>query len=180
MIAITRPTRYAVSSRWVHWLTFAFVALAYLFIELKSEAARGSPLRELLKQAHFWSGFAVLLLLLPRVWLRSRQSPPPITPTPGAWSRRLAALTHIVLYAFLLVQPLLGLAALELSGKALALPGGATLPLLGVSPDKDFAHSLEEIHETLGNIFYGVIALHIAAALWHHLVRRDDTLKRML
>ena len=39
---------------------------------------------------------------------------------------------------------------------------------------------VEELHESLGEIFYWVIGLHVAAALWHHLVKRDNTLRRML
>jgi len=36
------------------------------------------------------------------------------------------------------------------------------------------------MHGTVGDVFYWVIGLHIVAALWHHLMRRDDTLRRML
>ena len=42
---------------------------------------------------------------------------------------------------------------------------------------KDLA---SELHELIGNIFYVVIGLHVVAALWHHFIRRDNTLKRML
>ncbi len=51
----------------------------------------------------------------------------------------------------------------------------ALLPL-----NRDLAHTLEDLHGTVGTIFYWVIGLHIVAALWHHLKRKDDTLKRML
>ena len=39
---------------------------------------------------------------------------------------------------------------------------------------------IEEIHETLGKVGYGLIALHAIAALGHHYIKKDDTLKRML
>jgi cytochrome b561 len=39
---------------------------------------------------------------------------------------------------------------------------------------------LEDLHETVGNVFYGVIGLHVAAAFWHHYVRRDRVLRQML
>jgi cytochrome b561 len=176
----TVSRRHPRAIRWLHWLTFVLVAGAYLLIELKGLAARGTPLRELLKQAHFWSGIGVLALLLPRVWIRARSQATVAPATADAWPRRIAALTHATLYGFLLVQPLLGLASLELAGGTLALPGGGGLPSLIAQPDRDLAHTLEEIHETLGNVFYAVIGLHIGAALWHHFVRRDDTLRRML
>jgi cytochrome b561 len=49
-----------------------------------------------------------------------------------------------------------------------------------LAPDKGLAHRLEDLHGTIGEIFYWVIGLHILAALYHHWWRRDDTLRRML
>ncbi|WP_062536401.1 cytochrome b [Mizugakiibacter sediminis] len=179
LAAAARP-RYAVPVRWLHWLGFILVALAYLFIELKGYVPKGTPLREALKQYHFWAGLGVLLLLLPRVWARARHGTPPITPTPAGWMELLGRLTHLALYLFLLVQPLLGLVVLQLDGGSVNFPGGLALPSFLAAPNHELAHDFEEIHETLGEIFYWVIGLHIAAALWHHFVSRDDTLKRML
>ncbi|NAT36913.1 hypothetical protein CU661_04330 [Pseudomonas syringae pv. actinidifoliorum] len=42
------------------------------------------------------------------------------------------------------------------------------------------AEYFEDLHKLLGKIFYYVIGLHVVAALWHHIVRKDNTLKRML
>jgi len=51
-----------------------------------------------------------------------------------------------------------------------------------VSPavDKVLGHRLEDLHGTIGEVFYWIIGLHVVAALYHHLWRRDDTLRRML
>ena len=49
-----------------------------------------------------------------------------------------------------------------------------------LAEDKDLAHQLEDLHGSIGEAFYWVIGLHVLAALYHHLVRRDDTLRRML
>lgn len=57
--------------------------------------------------------------------------------------------------------------------------GGLMLP----SPfemNQHLAHRIEDLHITVGTAFYYVIALHIAAVLWHHFARRDNVLKRML
>jgi cytochrome b561 len=45
---------------------------------------------------------------------------------------------------------------------------------------KPTSESLEYLHVLLGTIFYYVIGLHVVAAVWHHFVRRDDTVKRMV
>lgn len=173
-------SRYAASSRRMHWTMFALVLLAYLCINLFELFARGSAARANVLGSHFVAGLAVLLLVLPRLWLRLRNGQPPISPPPPRWSELLGKLTHVALYAFLLIQPLLGVITLQIEGKPVALFGVTLLPSFVGQPDRALAHRFEDIHGTIGTIFYYVIALHILAALWHHFRRRDDTLQRML
>jgi cytochrome b561 len=78
----------------------------------------------------------------------------------------------------MIAMPLLGWLALSAAGKPIPF-FGLDLPAL-TGPDKDFAHSVEEIHETIGTIGYYLIGLHAAAALFHHYFLRDDTMLRML
>ncbi|TNJ33376.1 cytochrome b [Arenimonas terrae] len=158
---------------------FVLVAVAYLAIETRGCFERGSLARTLAVQGHFWTGLAVLALVLPRIWLRLRRGAPPITPALPAWQAWPARLLHLALYAFLLVQPVLGLMTAWTDGKQVMVPfTQAVLPPL-MAPDPDLAHRLEDLHGTLGSLFYWVIGLHVAAALYHHLLRRDDTLVRM-
>ena len=48
-----------------------------------------------------------------------------------------------------------------------------------IAANADLAHQLEDLHELVGTGFYWVVGLHVMATLYHHLVRRDDTLRRM-
>lgn len=172
-----RP-RYSRGQRTLHWLIFACVLLAYAFINIKGWLPRGD--RAQMLEAHFAAGLAVLLLIWPRLMLRLRRGAPAITPALPRHLHVPGQITHALLYAFLIVQPLLGLAAVELGGHAVNLPFGLAIPLL-IRPDHlALARSIKEIHVDLGYIFYWVIGLHIAAALWHHAFRGDDTLKRMV
>jgi cytochrome b561 len=180
MSTVSIRPRYVASARWLHWLIFALVALAYLFINLFDLYPRGSAPRLAMLNGHFLAGLGVLLLVLPRVWVRTRHAPPPIAPAPGHWEDRLANLTHYLLYAFLLVQPVLGIITLQIKGQAVGLFGMTLLPSFAATPDRALAHRFEDIHGTIGEIFYWVIGLHILAALWHHFMRGDDTLKRMV
>ena len=52
------------------------------------------------------------------------------------------------------------------------------LPAL-LAENEDLAHQLEDLHKLLANIFYFLIGFHVLAALYHHFIRKDDTLKRM-
>ncbi len=172
-----RP-RYSRGQRTLHWLIFACVLLAYAFINIKDWLPRDA--RAQMLEAHFAAGLAVLLLIWPRLMLRLRRGAPAITPALPRHLHVPGQITHALLYAFLIVQPLLGLAAVELGGHAVNLPFGLAIPLL-IRPDHlALARGIKEIHVDLGYIFYWVIGMHIAAALWHHAFRGDDTLKRMV
>ena len=174
-----RP-RYVAPARWLHWGIFALVLLAYLFINLFELFPKGSATRANILASHFLAGLAVLLLVLPRLWIRSRHAPPPIVPPLDRAIALLSKLTHLALYLFLLVQPVLGIITLQVGGKPVTLFGVTVLPSFVGQPDRALSHRLEDLHGTIGEVFYWVIGLHILAALWHHFGRRDDTLKRML
>lgn len=180
MSLLDRSPRYATSVRAMHWTIFALVLLAYVCINLFEEFAKGSATRGNVLAAHYTAGLAVLLLVLPRLVLRFRNGRPPIAPPPPRWSERVGNITHVTLYLFLLIQPALGVMTLQIGGKAVTLFGVTLLPSFVGVPDRALSHQLEDIHGTIGSIFYYVIGVHILAALWHHLARRDDTLKRML
>ncbi len=170
--------RYARSSRWLHWLMAGLVILAYLLIDGRGWFPKGSTLRTLFVQGHFWTGLLVLALVLPRLLARLRDPAAALQPPLAPFLRLISKATHLALYGFLLVQPLMGLMVVLLERGGIPL-GGLTL----ASPfavDKAIAQNIEAAHVFLGEAFYYVIGLHIAAALWHHFYLRDNVLKRML
>ncbi|MHB8912705.1 MAG: cytochrome b [Lysobacter sp.] len=172
--------RYSPGLRRLHWLIALLVALGYLFIEQRGLFERGTAARAAMVQSHYWIGITVLLLAVWRLRLRARASIPPITPALPGWHAAPAKLLHLALYAFILVQPLLGLATAWSDGKTVLLPfTDLALPAL-FAPNESLAHQLEDLHGTVGTIFYWVIGAHVLAALYHHFLHRDDTLKRML
>ena len=176
----TTPSRYPRALRWLHWTIFALVLIAYLAVNLHRYFPRGSALRSDVLAAHFLTGIAVLLLVLPRLAARFAHPHPPILPPPSRPTDALARLTHLALYLFLIVQPLMGVVTLQVAGKPVALFGVTLLPALFGPGDRRLGHQWEHVHGTVGEVFYYVIGLHILAALWHHFVRRDNTLRRML
>lgn len=170
--------RYGPVSRILHWSIAALILAAIAFVEMHELFPKGSAPRSALMVLHIQIG----LLLFGLTWLRlawRRANPAPaITPAPQAWESALATLMHAALYAAVLALPLLGVAMGQAGGKAIAFLG-VPLPVF-LAENKDLAHTLKEAHEAIGNAVIGLIAFHAAAALWHHLVRRDDTLARML
>ena len=172
--------RYPAALRALHWLMALLVLAVYLLIEQRGLFPRGSGGRAAMMQGHFWVGLSILLLVLWRIALRLRADVPAITPPLPGWQAWPAKTLHLALYAFLVVMPLLGLATAWSDGKVLLIPlTDVAVPAL-LPENRALAHQLEELHETIGELFYWVIGAHVLAALWHHLVRRDDTLRRML
>lgn len=178
-VARNSPERYCALSIFLHWLMLALIVAAYAAINLRELFPKGSDPREALKALHYLLGVSVLLLAVVRIVARIAAGPSPAIapamPPVLQWSARGMA---VALYLFMLVMPVLGLATLGAEGKSLALFGW-TLPSL-VGPDKALAEQLGEVHETIGTAGYFLIGLHAAAALFHHYVRHDNTLARML
>ncbi|HEY0287059.1 MAG TPA: cytochrome b [Pseudomonas sp.] len=172
--------RYSYKARWLHWVMAVLIILAYILILSRSQFARGSDLRMLVVQSHFWVGIVVLIMAFLRIAERHRHTPPGITPPLEGVLRLAATVSHYALYAFLFAQPLMGLFTVWLEKGALPIP----LTQLAIpSPfdiSKDAAEDLEHYHVLLGTIFYYVIGLHVVAAIWHHFVRKDNTVKRMV
>lgn len=172
-------TRYSPWIRRLHWLVFILVACALTLIYLHDWAPKGSALRANAKWAHMQFGIAILLVMLPRLVVRSRGgSAPPIVPAPPRWQDLIAKTVHVILYALLVATPLLGIASRLWNPDAWNFLGLA-LPHVPV-PDKDLAHGIQEVHETFGNVLMYLAAAHAVAALGHHYVQHDDTLRRML
>jgi cytochrome b561 len=171
------PTRYSAVQRRLHWLMVLLIAAAYLLIEQRG--IFGRPGRFAMMQSHFWVGISIFVLVWWRIAQRRKLGVPPITPGIPAWQDVLSKATHFSLYAFFIVMPILGISAAWLDGKSVFIPFThiAIPPLL--AENELWAHSIEDLHGDIGNVFYYVIGFHILAALYHHFVRKDDTLTRM-
>lgn len=172
--------RYSGAQRALHWLSVLAITVAYIAIEVRGELPKSNEWRPFVTQLHFWAGLSVLAMVPWRLALRWRRPTPVIVPASGTLAARLAGITHALMYAVLLVQPVLGLLAAAGGGKAVVVPFlGLALPGL-IAASHAAEERFEDWHGELGELFYYVIALHVAAALWHHFGRRDSTLRRML
>jgi cytochrome b561 len=170
--------RYGSVSVALHWLALLLIAAAYAGMELKGFLPRGSAAREAIKQWHFTLGLCVLALGMVRVGLALASCTPRINPPPPPWQTWLATAMKLALYLFMVATPLLGW--LFLSAKGSAIPFfGVPLPGL-IAPAQASAGAIKDAHELLANLGYLLIAAHAAAALFHHHVLRDNTLRRML
>jgi cytochrome b561 len=85
---------------------------------------------------------------------------------------------HSVLYVFMICMPLGGWLILSTAGEPIPFFGLQLPALIGES--RHLSKLIKEVHEAVGTAGYFLIGLHAAAALFHHYVLRDNTLRRML
>ena len=178
MIHTNSKTGYAAPMILMHWLMLVLIAAVYALMELKSIAARGSDLRLNMAALHYLLGLLVFALVWARLGLHLRSQVPSIEPAPPAWQDLSAKAVHWFLYALMICLPVLGWLALSAKGRPVHL-FVFDLPF-PIGPDEALARRLKELHETLAKVGYGAIGLHASAALFHHYVKRDNTLSRML
>lgn len=174
---VTASDRYGRLSIVIHWVTLAILVAVYACIELREFYPRGSEIREALKTWHYMLGLSVFFLVWVRITARFIGKTPPIIPAAPKWQLMIANTVELALYALMIALPLLGWVMLSAEGKAIPF-FGLQLPAL-VDANEGLADRVKEVHETLATIGYFLIALHAIAALFHHYVRRDNTLRRM-
>jgi cytochrome b561 len=163
-------TRYPAPMRALHWLSAVLVLVAYLTADGMEDEGGGDW--------HVLSGLLLLLLFLPRLAGHLLRLGPPPLPAPRLQALS-AALVHVALLLFVVVQPMLGMAAMWAEGHAVPIPFTA-LAIPAPFAMGGWGEAAEEAHEVVGNVFYAVIGLHALAGLWHGVVRRDGVMGRML
>lgn len=178
MCAQNASERYGSLQIILHWVTLLLIVLIYASMELRGYFPKGSSTREAMKAWHFMLGLSVLILTAIRLVVALLSITPSINPTPARWQAMAARGVHWALYAFLIAMPVLGWLVLSLKSKTIPFFGLELPPLAGAN--SDLAERVQEVHETIGTLGYALIGIHAAAALAHHYILRDDTLKRML
>jgi cytochrome b561 len=171
------PVRpYHPALRVLHWLTavLVFVALPVGFVIdfIKDESKTAFYL------VHESAGFLVLWVMLARVVARWIWPPPPNAELPPRL-HLVATFVHGALYAALILQPVFGFLATNAFGFPFSLFGVLPIPS-PIGKDPALAPYLMGVHVFLGYSILVLFCLHIGGVLYHHVIRRDATLHRML
>ena len=177
--------RWSALSRAFHWMiALAILGTSGLMFWMQGmdfsvdEQVARAEYREWLA-LHKSIGLAVLFLLPARMaWNMWRRRPALLGLESRAQRMALAAV-HATLYALMLAVPVAGwMASLAYGGKA-SFFGWFDLPQ-PVGNDEDLVALFYPAHKYGSWLLLGLVGLHVVAALWHHAIRRDATLIRML
>lgn len=180
MEAIATPARaeWSRSVQLLHWLgVLLIVAVASIGL-LMGDLERGTDLRKAMYGLHKSLGITVLALAVVRIAVRAATRAPDPLAGP-AWQLRAARVSHVLLYTLLCAIPLSGWLLNSVAGQPLPWFGLVDLPALAAK-NADLRKPVETAHVVLFWTLVGLVCLHTAAALHHHVFRRDDTLRRML
>ena len=171
------PEYYTRTAVALHWLVAGFIICAFVMGWIMTELSV-SPLKVRMFNWHKWVGITILGLAVIRGLWRLTHRAPELLPMPG-WQKMSAKILHVGLYVLMFLQPISGWAYSNAAGYPIVYLSKFPLPNL-VAKNKELAQSLEHLHGLLGWILLGVLVLHALAALKHHFIDRDNTLRRML
>ncbi|MDD3884350.1 MAG: cytochrome b [Gallionella sp.] len=170
--------RYTLTAISLHWL-MAVLLFGIFPLGIYMHDLPLSPAKLQLYSYHKWIGVTVFMLVLLRLLWRATHKPPPLPFGMPRWQEWASGAVHALLYLLMLVVPVSGWLMSSAKGFKTVWFGIVALPDL-VAKDKALGEWLGEVHEVLSFTLALLIVLHVAAALKHHFLERDDVLRRML
>jgi cytochrome b561 len=181
--AVRAPVEiYKRTARVLHWLTVALVAVQLpvgLYMTYRGNTLNvWDKVTGGLYNGHKVLGVTILLVVLWRLAYRLTRGAPADEPTIEPWQRLASHLNHWGLYTLLICAPVAGYIGISLF-PALDIFGLFSLPGV-VAPDKEAAKAAFAVHKLLVVLLVLLIAVHVAAALFHYFVRKDNVLGRMI
>lgn len=183
---------YGSLAKWLHWLTALWFLAAYVIIYYLEWILDGAeqPLRGQIINYHKAVGFSVLIFFVVRVYWRVTNPNPKLPENMPAWQQTVSHLAHYLLYFFILAMPISGY---------IGNGSGIKYGIFKITPFKDTAFagwlldllnvSYEQFEIPFDTFHYGIagpyiltalIAMHAGAAIYHHIIEKDDVLIRML
>ena len=173
------PLQYAPAQKWLHWLTAALIVLVMIPAGLTMTRLGEGETTNTLYELHKSFGVIIFVLAVVRAGLRLTRGAPPLEPGVPAWQRFAAHVSHYALYMLIFLVPITGWIATSACCAPVNLfwTVPVTLPIGG---GEEFGKAVFRLHYGFVYTLMAILAIHVAAALHHHFVRRDRTLVRML
>jgi cytochrome b561 len=167
---------YSRPARLLHWLT-AILLLCSFGLGLSMTRFVGDDLKLRVYGWHEWVGVTIFLVTIARIVWRLLRRPPPLE---LPWIERVGAgIVYVVMYVVLFVQPIVGWIMSTAFGFQVVYLGLVPLPQI-VEADRDLAARFQSIHFALAMVLAALFVAHMGGVLFHHLIKQDGILQRML
>lgn len=172
------PRRWGAPSQLLHWLVVWLIVGQFVLADEAEELPLGLAKLAVLA-THKSVGISIWVLAMVRLLWRLKSPGPQLPASMSRLQRALAHGSHHAMYALLFLTPLVGWAMSSAKNYTVSWFNLIELPNL-VAPNEPLFMVLRETHEWLASSLGVLASIHASAALWHHFVKRDDVLKRML
>lgn len=182
--SLSEETRgYGLIMRVLHWSMAAIMItmiLAGIYMVNGPWNGEFPASRSWLYDYHRGMGFVLMILVIIRLMAYRFTTPPSPLPASVSPAQRLVSKSvHFIIYASLIIHPLFGWVATNIWGvKNIPVFGMFNLPPLA-EKNRELGNLLLEWHGYMGFAIAALIVLHVAAALYHHMVLKDGVLTRM-
>jgi cytochrome b561 len=174
----TRTDHYPGSSKLLHWLVAACV-LATAPVAIAMTRVSPGPTQDTLFNLHKSLGVLILALMLLRLINRLVVGAPIADPGIEPWQKVVSSVVHTTLYVLLLAMPVVGYIANSAYGAPTPFFGLFELPPI-IAKNEGLATQLFTGHRWVGWLVIVLVVTHVSAALYHHFIRSDNVLRRML
>ncbi len=178
---VLSQSSYNVYVRWLHWI-IAFLILFMIFLGWRLDDHDSLRLSRV--NLHKSVGILILLLSLVRLGIRFMTKAPPAPPMPK-WQHIAAQSLHVLFYVAMIGMPLTGWAMVSTSAREIPFFAfhWPHMPFIPISAEMENpVHEFFEYFHKLGAkiLIYGMIPLHVAAALKHQFVDKDEVIEHMV
>jgi cytochrome b561 len=169
---------YTTFARLLHWimavLVLAMIAAGFLMVQ----DGLGRSLQNALFIFHKNVGVLVLLLMVLRIAYRLIQPPPPLPADLPSWQARAAGASHLALYILLVAMPVAGYVRVKAGGFPIEALDALGVPSL-VPRSEGLADLAKAVHHYGAFVIAGIVLVHVSAAFYHGMLRRDGVFSRM-
>jgi cytochrome b561 len=169
--------QFGLIARGFHWV-IALLILMLLIIGYKMGTIPFGPDKLYVIGMHKSFGMTVFALGIMRIIWRFISAPPPSLPTHAGYEKFLAKTIHAVFYICMIGMPLSGWIMSAAGEYPVRYFNLFNIPPI-VGKNEDLMEAMREVHEVLALVLAGSIALHVAGAVKHKIIDRDETMKRM-
>lgn len=171
-------SRYGVVAQFFHWAVAVLIIVQYTLANIAGDLPLG-PAKIAVLARHKSVGITILALVLLRLAWRWLNVVPPEPDDIPRWQKVAARISHVALYVLLIATPIVGWLMSSARNFPVSWFGLVTLPDV-IAPNRPAYDFLHQAHEFMALTLFWLALLHIAAALKHHFVDRDQVLRRML
>ena len=174
----TRTDHYPATSKLLHWLV-AICVLTTAPVAITMTRLSEGPTRDTLYNFHKSLGVLILVLMILRLINRLAVGAPIAEPGIERWQKTVSSVVHTSYNVLQLAKPIVGYIANSAYGASTPFFGLFDLPPI-VDKNETLSTSLFTIHRLVGWLVIILVLIHVSAAVYHHFVRGDNVLQRML